>query len=318
MGEFQLAREIDLPLAIEMLRRAIALEPRVPRWYSSLAEALRRTDPDAGLSVLQDAVKRFPNDPLVRYNLARHYRDVGRLADMERELDAVIAMEPIANALLWKARVLLWAHGDTAGMKALLDRVPGPMRISERAAVNLFIHACVTGQPEEALANLQALPSGWIDDYDFIGPKGLLVGQLLEMAGQADEARREFQNAYAEIIRRQPVGGVNPHLNAELWTLIALGRIDEARAAHSIHLNKLPRPYRLGFFSSWWFSEIPMAVALGEREAALQLLREATETAEGLEQLRIALPIDPRMDEFRRDPAVVSLLNAQPAATAAN
>lgn len=310
-GEYQLAREVDLAQAAAMLRQAIALDPSVARWHSSLAEALRRSDPAAGMVVLQQAVELFPTDALVRYNLARHYRDVGRLDDMERELDAVIAMEPIANALLWKARVQLWAHGDSAGMKATLDRVPGPMRISERAAVNLFIHACVTHQPDDALANLRALPSGWIDDYDFVGPKSLLLGLLLEKQGLADEARREFQNAYAEIARRQPQTGRDPNLrNAELWTLMALGRTDEARAALTIHLAKLARPYQLGFSSSWWFSEIPAAVVLGDHASALQLLREAAGTADGLRQLRIALRIDPRMAVWREVAEVAAILEA--------
>lgn len=313
MGEYQLAHGSDLEQSIELLRRAIALKPDVPRWYSSLAEALRIDDPDAGLVVLQDAVRRFPHDALVRYNLARHYRDVGRIDDMERELDAVIAMEPIANALLWKARVRLWGHGDTAGMKAALDQVPGPMRISERAAVNLFIHACVTGQPDEALATLRALPSGWIDDYDFVGPKGLLVGLLLEMQSRKEEARLEFQNAYAEVARRQPPGNGAGYLRvAEVWTLIALDRRDEARAAFMLNLNKLPRPYQLGFSTGWWFSEIPTAVRLDEMEAAKQLLGEAARTPEGRHQLRVALRIDPRMHALRNDPEVAALLESSP------
>ncbi len=309
MGEYQLAREVDLPGAAALLRRAIALKPEVPRWYSSLAEALRISDPAAGLAVLQDAAGRFPRDPLIRYNLARHYRDVGRLEDLERELDAVIAMQPIANALLWKARIQLWAHGDSAGMKASLDRVPGPMRISERAAVNLFIYACVTGQPDEALTVLRALPSGWIDDYDFVGPKSLLVGELLAIQGRKEEARLEYQNAYAEVARRRPLDGADPNLRVgELWSLIGLDRRDEARAALMIHLTKLQRPYRLGFFTNWWFSEIPSAVALGDRAAALQLLREAALNPEGRGQLRIALRIDPRMASLHDDPEVAALL----------
>lgn len=309
MGEYLLAREADLPRAAQLLREAIAHNNRVPRWHSSLAEVLRINDPAAGLAVLQNAVQRFPQDVLVRYNLARHYRDVGRLADMERELDTVIAMEPIANALLWKARVRLWAHGDHEGMKAALDRVPGPMRISERAAVNLFIHACVARQTEEALATLRALPSAWIEDYDFVGPKGLLAGHLLEMQGRRDDARLEYQEAYAEIARRRPSEGADsPVRVAELWTLIRLGRREEARASHAVYLSKMNRPYRLGFSTSWWFSDIPAAVELGDQAGALELLREAAETAEGRRQLRIALKIDPRMQALRNDTQVTAWL----------
>src|SRR5688572_28511666 len=86
MAEYLLARETELPRAAQLLHEAIAANSRVPRWYSSLAEALRVTDPATGLTVLQQAAEQFPDDVLLRYNLARHYRDEGHLAEMEREL----------------------------------------------------------------------------------------------------------------------------------------------------------------------------------------------------------------------------------------
>jgi hypothetical protein len=183
------------------------------------------------------------------------------------------------------------------------------MRTSERAAVNLFVHAEVTGQPDEALAVLRALPSAWINDYDFAGPKGLLIGQLLARRGETEAARREFQNAYAEIARRRPLQSTDAALRvAELWTLIGLDRRDEARAAHNIQVSKVARPYRLGFFTSWWFSEIPTAVVLGDRETAAQLLREAATTTDGRRQLRNAFKVDPRMGALRDDPEIAALL----------
>ncbi len=59
-------------------------------------------------------MRRFPQDALSHYELARHYRDLGRIYDMEGELDKCIAIEPVPNAVVWKARVALVLRGMDA------------------------------------------------------------------------------------------------------------------------------------------------------------------------------------------------------------
>ncbi len=300
----------QLPRAEELLRRAIELRPTEPRYHRALLNALVRTKPDAELDAFAARmVAQFPTDPLVRYDIARRYKDTNRLVEMERALDETLALAPIAFAMVWKSWLALEVHADVAGMKMWLDRVPERQRTNTRFAHTLSIYAGISGETAAALKQLGDLPDSWLTDFDFTGPKALLMGDLLALDGRKDLARLQYEAALAEIQRektRTPTD-LRPR-RAEAWTLLGLDRRDEARATMRVVFQSLPRPYRWTFNNSWWSGPIRLGLLLGERPSALALLKEAAEMPASRAVLRILFQVDARMAPFRDGPEIVALL----------
>ena len=323
----------DILRGRELLEQAIQLKPddsffhrhrnnglffdaKVPR-----AEALAAAEKTAAL---------FPGDALAHYELGRHYRDLGRVAEAEREFDRCIAIAPITNAIVWKASVALWIRGDVAEMKALLDRVPSRTRGGERAVFSRWNYAMVTGDGEDALDGLAGLTGKWVEDFYFNGPKALLIAQLLELQGKRELARLQYESALAEVKARQALAPTDATLRGiESWVLHGLRRDEEARPLSRVALESLARPFGLSPLSGWWFTSIPRCLLLGERATAIQLIREAMSVGPaGGEQrfdeefrfsisepasavraaLRQRFKFDPRMAPFRDDPEIAALL----------
>jgi TolB-like protein/Tfp pilus assembly protein PilF len=325
----------DQARAIELLNKAIALRPAEPFIYRQRDNALfnnPQVPPADAIASAEKTTALFPGDALAHYELARHYRDVGRIAEMEQELDRTIAITPIANAIVWKSRIALWGRGDPAGMKALLERVPGRVRSLERVVFSRWAYAMATGQWEEGRIALEDLTSNWIEDFDYIGPKALLAAQLLEQQGKPGLARLKYEAALAELRARQARTPGNATLRSlEVWIAHGLGRDEEARTLNRTRLESIRRPYQFAQLSDWWFSAIPGCLLIGDRPTALTLIREAvtpakavawdgaeaqrlwegtpdTTAAGGRTALRMRFKFDPRMAPFREDPEIVALL----------
>ena len=327
-------QQVDMHRAEQVLNLAISLKPDEPRFYQFRDDALFVDSSVSSREAITSAEKssaRFPRDALLHYELSRHYRDVGRIADMERELDATIALKPITNAIVWKARVALWVRGNPEEMMAILSQVPGRGRSLERVALGHWLYSMVTGKAQDGLDALESLPETWVEDYNFVGPKAVLEAALLDMQGSHEVARLRWSAALAEVKRRQADRpGELALRETEIWCLHGMGRNEEARALLPAYNEGLNRPYRIDFISSWWFTPIPCNLLLGERATAIQLIREAVSqdsTGDGSVVLRDGdsanrigfkndfrqilsrdMNLDPRMAPWREDPEIKVLL----------
>ncbi len=319
--------------AVELAQRAVDLCPQEARFHRMRDNCLWVLNVPAG-SVFNDTsvdkenaglraalasarrtVELFPNDPIVRYELSRHYRDIGWWADFERTNDEVLAIAPLANAMVWRARARFGLHGDLPGMKATLDQVPARVRGIERTVFGYFLYAAFTGNTQEGLDALNSMTDPWMIDFDYRGPKALLSAALLELAGKKELARVQYQTALADLERGRTL---NPedgqtYLN-EAWIKYGLGRIDEAKAALRIANETLARPYVLGPLGTWWFQAVAANLLMGNRTFALDLIRDACEARQDAKTtIRQRLALDPRMAPFRDDPEIQAIL-AEPTA----
>lgn len=196
----------QLHRAREEFATAIRLNPREPYFHRMLDSALfidPRVDTQSAMESAKATAARFPNDALSHYDLARHYRDVGDIADMEREIDRCLAITPIVNALVWKARLALWVRGDPEEMRRVLDRVPDRGRSLERSVIGHWIYAMATGKSDDALDALASLPEAWVNDFDYVGPKELLIGMLRNAKGDRRVAQVSLESALRDIDARQ-------------------------------------------------------------------------------------------------------------------
>jgi tetratricopeptide (TPR) repeat protein len=92
----------ELEDAEPALRKAIALDPRLPEPRLALAKVLRADHhAQEALSILEPARAAAPDNAAVHFLLAQLYRDVGRTSDAEKEMNAFQRLqperEPLAN-----------------------------------------------------------------------------------------------------------------------------------------------------------------------------------------------------------------------------
>lgn len=326
------ARGAEPQRAVDLAQRAVDLCPQEPRFHrirdnclwtlhvppSSVFSDNNLEEENEGLRAALTTARRtvelFPQDALVRYELSRHYRDIGRWADFERTNDETLALAPVANAMVWKARARFALHGDLPGMKNVLDQVPSRVRGIERTVFGYFLYAAFSGRTAEGLEALNGMTESWMIDFDFRGPKAMLTAALLELAGKKELARVQYESALETLQRSR---AANPEdgqtfLN-EAWIKHALGRTDEARTALRTYNETLARPFSVGPLSTWWFQAIPANLLIGERETALTLMREAVQTVSSSRHtIRQRLALDPRLARFRDDAEIKTILDESP------
>ena len=321
LGQFLSFREADLPRAEQLLRRAIELNPREPRFYRALGfNVLRTARPAEAVPFAEHTAELFPNDALVHYELGLHYRDAGRMAEMERAFDRCLALAPISAAMIWKSWIAGWVHGDLAGMKAWLERIPADSRLSDRAIIVRYQFAVMSQQSVEladALRALQALPGTKLRDFYYTGPKALLIGDVYAAQGKRELAKGQYEVALAEIAREKTSTPADFNvLTAEIWTLIGLGRRDEALASLRLLINSTPWDFQQRFVR-WWFDVMPACLLLGARDLALEQFKQLGVNEALRDQLRTAIRIDPRMAPFRNDPEIAAIMAESKKGTAA-
>ena len=309
-------RGVDATRAEGLLRRACELQSGQPRYWRLLAMQVFDRDRTEGIKVAEENVQRFPSDALTHYDLSIFYRNQRRWADFERETDATLAPAPVANAMVWKARAMFGLHGDIAGMKTWLDKVPGRLNSQERAVYTRFIYAAMSGQFEIGFAALRGFTDPWfVESSEYGGPTSLLTATLFELNGKAALARLQYEAALGQAQRQKVAVPSDLYArNAEIWALRGLGRLDEARTLYRAYFETLARPLRLSPIFGWWFGATPLALLLGDREKALELLREVATAPSGREALRVHIRADPRMAPFRDDKEITAFL-VEPAPT---
>jgi tetratricopeptide (TPR) repeat protein len=312
----------DRPRALPLLRRAVALKPQSPflrRFLNNAQSALVQTggqelEPVAALSRgagrAEMLAQLFPDDALVQYELALYYREKGDVAAMQQALDATLRLRPVANAHIWKANLALWQRGDVDSMRRILGEVTEAGRTFERYAISRWELAMVSGRVDEGLDVLRSLTSNWLEDFQYVGPKSLLIAELLAVQGKTSSARLEFEAALAAVRReRERTPNVALLHLLEGWALIGLGRAEEARPLAAAHEESLRRPYRVGIGAGLWHSIIAFHALSGSPAKAAVYLREAVTTHPlGLEAARAEylrrFELDPRLRPQRDEPWV--------------
>lgn len=318
LGRYLRYSRTQLGRAEELLREAIALEPREPRYYRLLYAVLTAVPkPKAETEAFGARMaKMFPDDPLVAYELGVLHLSAGDLAAAEEDFDRSLKLAPVANAITWKAKIMLEVHGDVEGMKRWLDRMPERQRTNARLANAYAVAALVTGQTASARRVLDAITDTWLADESYIFPRAMLLGNLEAIDGHDDLARFNYEAAWDEINRRESADptDLRPR-RAELWVHLGLDHREAARAALRVNLQLARRPYRWNLNLTWWTSAPRAALLLGERTAAVTLLEEACAEPQARSLLRNLFQVDPKMAPFRQDAEIAALLNP-PAAPA--
>lgn len=259
---------------------------------------------------------RFPNDALAHHVLGIQYLAAGMFPEAAVAYGCAIELGPITHSITALVAIKLWAEGDVAGSKAILERVPAGQRTLDRVVISTFQVALVSGEVDIGLAALRAVSATWLKDIIYTGPTALLAGELLLRQGKVELSRLRFEEATAELRRQMQASPLSANETwLEPYLLMRLGKMREARARNAVYFTELKRPFSPSFVwaGGWVFSAIPNNLLLGERGKAIDLMREASTIPAGRLVMRNAMRLDPRMAPFRNDPEIVKLL-AEPAA----
>jgi len=298
-------RSEDTTEARKLAERAIAINRNEPRYYRTLFYWVLRGDDR--LRVAQDAVRRFPNDYLTLYDAGQVFNQSGRTTESEAAYDRAIELYPARSAaLVMKAYFQFCLHGDVAGMKATLARVNGSTLLTSRFAYFSFLCAQLREEPGDTQSLVQALPDADLRDWFYTGPKALIEADLLKAEGKAELASLKYGQALERLNQELGPDPTNPNfLRLRAWSLLGLGRLDEAKAAAKLYLSAESRPIASGY---WWYSEIPLFFALGDEQQGLVLLRECLDTNWHRENVRHEFAVDPRLKAWRDKPEVEAAL----------
>lgn len=273
------------------------------------------TDRAKSVRVAEANVARFPRDALVSYELALAYRNAERYDDMERMLDATIALAPVAYAFIWKA-AFAQERGDLRTMRAMLDQIPARLRNEERVVNAVFRYAVAANDADYGLAALDGYPDTWFHEIiSYFGPKSLLQGLLLKRSGRGALARARFEAALTQIRdRRVEHPNDPPTFMAEAMALYELGQPDEARIALDRSLQSLPRPHRLARLRSGFLATIaaPMSLLLNEKASALEVLRDYASDPGSRAGAISRLRWDPFWEPLRHDNDALAILSVTP------
>ena len=202
-----LARLGRAPEAISFLETAIKAESRSPQLALALADAYAAEKRyDDAVRVVEQAQEAFGEDEEFTLRLVGLYDDVGRLADAERELRAMIEHDPLnANALNYLGYLLADKTDRVPEAVALIERAlkvePDNPAYLDSLGWALFKQGKLAEAAEPLSRAAAALPANSvIQDHH---------GDLLARQGKWTEAAAAWQRALAgdgESIDRDAIG----------------------------------------------------------------------------------------------------------------
>ncbi|MSU67826.1 MAG: toll/interleukin-1 receptor domain-containing protein [Opitutaceae bacterium] len=297
------------------LRRSIAANPNHVRLARSLGIALATAGRVAeGRAVFQELAQRFPRDPLVRYDLSMTYVNFGagggnpvNLAASAEQLDAAIALEPFASALLLKAVQLGGWRGDLPAMRATLDQVdtlPLAERSEDRAVCVSMWAGLLERRPERVVAAATLTARTYFDDGVMpLRPKAWSLALAHRIAGKENLARREWQAAEAVMRQRLKDEPANETYQVEL--AITLAWLEQREEAARL----------IGAVEPVWREEVKR----GRQELLARYHAAAGDAAKVVADLpaaidhtvfmsRKVIPLDPWWDKVRDAPEFVAAL----------
>jgi Tfp pilus assembly protein PilF len=305
-----------IPVETEKVaRRAIAASAANYRGWLLLGRAFEAQGRHAeSRETLQQAVTKFPDNPLCRYELANNYASLGTgvrlltVPDMQAAIEhfeAAIAIRPFTSAILAKAVWEAASRGDLKRMLAELDRLetmPVTDRTEDRAVFMAMWGGLLERQPGRVLAAAKLTTRPYFEDSIVAGPKAWGTALAYRIAGKDALARQEWAAAAAvlrERLRDQP----NEVDSARLATTLAW--LGDAAGAEAM-MAPIEAVWREDLTKARARDLARYYAARGDAAKAVPFIREALNYSSFLTDA--LLPLDPWWDPLRGQPQFEALL----------
>jgi tetratricopeptide (TPR) repeat protein len=242
-------------------------DQRVLRALSRVLQKLNRVDE---ADALYDESARLPGgDPLALYSKSMNLLFAGHGAEAEDALRAALAQKPFPGALLMGSWYAMNLDGDLDRALSMLNQIPPADLQEDRACFFAYKLYMFRREPDAALDRLGAVPRDWLNDDWYIGPKGLLVGNALDLAGRSEAAAVEWRAALKSVGDRLADHPTDPDLLYDKVVLLTkIGEKDQASREFPILLQLDGIDLARSDAVSPGIAEI--LVALGRRREAIQ------------------------------------------------
>ncbi|HWA10769.1 MAG TPA: TIR domain-containing protein [Opitutaceae bacterium] len=295
----------------ERLLRGLRLERptdhRILRQLGSTIERQRRVDD--GIAFMDEAAALYGGDPLALYNKSQALWFDGRSIEAERAMQAAIAQKPFTGALLMDIWYRLVLHGDIAGAKATLDRLPASELVEDRGCYFSYYLHVLAREPDAALACLAAVPRDWLNDNWYRGPKGLLAGAALQLAGRPQAAAAEWRATLKLVEARLATAPTDIFLlNNRAVLLAKLGELEEATRQFDLMVEMRGIKTDPGAVVPPWVRELN--ILLGRKQEAIRQIGVGLRVTgrHTIEYSAATLRLDPLFDPLRGEPGFPELL----------
>ncbi len=224
-------------------RQALDLAPANNRYRRALADTLGALGQrDEQQAQLEEAVRRDPNDPIVRYDFAQwligaDVRDSNPVSPENYaaalgQIDAGLATKKLNSLLLLRARIQA-GNGDLAAMRSSLDelaKLPLSEREEDRAVFTAMWGALLEHDPAKAITAAALTTKNYFEDAVSVRSKEALLALAHQQAGRPNQAQLAWKQAENTIRARLTNDSNNTILTSDLAkTLAWQGRTEEAK-----------------------------------------------------------------------------------------
>jgi len=227
-----------------------------------------------------------------------------RFDEAERAAGASLASEQNWLALAWKTFLELTWQGDLDLAQRTEAGLSASWRLEPIGATNAQMVYAYRREPGKALEVLRAVPGDYLQCLSFIGPKALLIGDLLDMAGRTDAARIEWRSALQLVEQRlAATPNVQSLLELKVYLLARLGEREEATRLWQLDLG-LYGDDRTSFMRRM------IMIQLEPPDRVLEVLESMIKGQPLSWQVPTAaqLRLDPIYDPLRKEPRFQALL----------
>ena len=301
--------------AEKLARRAVAASADNYRGWLLLGRAQASQGHSAeARATLEQAVAKFPDNPLCRYELAADFAGLGNslhvltVANMTaamEQLEAAIAIRPFASAILLKAVWEVACHGDLVRMRAELDRLDATAvtdRTEDRAVYLQMWAALLERRPDRVLAAAKLTARPYFEDLIIAGPKAWGTAHAYRIAGKEALARQEWEAA--EAVQRQRLREQPNDIETVRLAMTLAWKGEAAEAARLV--APIEPAWREDLTKPAARDLARYYAAQGDAAKAVPLIREVLNYNSFLTDA--LLPLDPWWDKLRGQPEFEALL----------
>jgi len=194
---------VNRPETEKLLREVVQERPRDQVALRFLAvTVLNRGGLDECLALNERSAALPGGDPLALYNSARYLWQRNRQAEAYTTLQRSLAQKPFSSSLVLKMLLEIMWRGDLAAAEAALQQIPQSAQLEDRANYSAGLVRFYQRRAGAALEAWGAFPRDYYNDFQYDGPKGLLIGLADELDHREAAARIEWRTALQAVEKR--------------------------------------------------------------------------------------------------------------------